>query len=228
MRSAQAPETSFRRLAIASARPSIAPSANAPPPESVARKAGKSATIISLAMSARKLTQPRARTSRGSFLATVEQREHALLDGGHRDDAALGLAAARAPGLRREEHRAFLRRRGQEAVAAAHERRVERDHVHQVAHPELLLRQAPGDVQPRQRELRIEEELAGVVARLAVDVDGAREVGLGRRVGPVVVREPRIALGQRDELARARVVEAELALSLAVEHDPCELFLDPE
>src|SRR5689334_2680352 len=104
MRSAQAPETSLSRLAIASAKPSITPSASAPPPESVARNAGSSATIISPATSAKKLTQPRASTSRGSFLVTVEQREHALLHRGHRDDAALRLAAASTPARGCEEH----------------------------------------------------------------------------------------------------------------------------
>ena len=53
----------------------------------------------------------------------------------------------------------------------------------------------------------IEEQLGRVVAGLAVDVDGAGEVGGAGVVEPVVVREPRIRLGDRDELARARVVE---------------------
>src|SRR5690349_2595431 len=164
MRSAHAPETSLSRLATASAKPSITPRANAPPPASVARNAGSSATIISLATSAKKLTQPSARTWRGSrSLATVEQREHARLDGGHRDTRALGPAAAALPGLRGEEHGALLGRGRQQAVAAAHQRRVERDHVHQVAHAELLLRQPARDAQLRQRERGIEEELAGVV-----------------------------------------------------------------
>src|SRR5206468_1066391 len=55
------------------------------------------------------------------------------------------------------------------------------------------------------------------VARLAMDVDGAREVGRPPVVDPVVIREPRALSGDGDELARARMVEAGGALPLLVE-----------
>jgi hypothetical protein len=44
-----------------------------------------------------------------------------------------------------------------------------------------------------------------------VDVDRRREVGPARFVEPVVVREPAAGLGDADEFAAARVVDAEFA-----------------
>ena len=62
-----------------------------------------------------------------------------------------------------------------------------------------------------QSELRVEEELARVVAGLAVDVDGPGEVGGLAVVEPVGIGEPGVGLGQGDELARPRMIEADLA-----------------
>ena len=75
-----------------------------------------------------------------------------------------------------------------------HQRRVERDHVEQRAEAELLLHQPP-DARPFGHEqLRVEEQLARVVARLAVDVHGAGVIGGRAVVEPERVREPGVGL----------------------------------
>src|SRR5690606_41301572 len=67
-------------------------------------------------------------------------------------------------------------------------------------------------LQLREPELRIHEELDRVVAGLAMDVDGAREVGRAVVVEPVVVGEPPVRPRDGHELARARMVEPGLSL----------------
>ena len=93
-------------------------------------------------------------------------------------------------------------------MGAAHVARVERDDVQQVAHPRLLAQERRGGPGLDQAVVRVQEQLRGVVAGLAVDLDGAREVRGALRVEPVVVREPRVALGQSDEVPGALVSEA--------------------
>ena len=57
----------------------------------------------------------------------------------------------------------------------------------------------------RQLERGIDEQLAGIVAGLAVDIDGAGVVGRERVVVPEVIGEPRVRLGDGDEIpARVR------------------------
>ncbi len=101
-----------------------------------------------------------------------------------------------------DQDRTILDPAGAEAVAAPDQGRVERDHVEQRAEAQLLLQQ------PRERPalgpeaMRVEEQLAGVVTGLAVDVHGPGEVGGQAIVQPVGIGEPGIVVGQRDELAR--------------------------
>ena len=104
-------------------------------------------------------------------------------------------------------------------MGAAHAGRVERDHVHRVPEAELLARQRGAGAQLHARIGGVEEELGRVVAGLAVDLDRAREVGRSLVVEPVVVGEPGVRLGDGDELARPRVVEAGRALSLVVQDE---------
>ena len=54
---------------------------------------------------------------------------------------------------------------------------VERDHIEQGAKSQLLLCELHGRPALRPESLRVEEQLARVVTGLAVDVDGAREIG---------------------------------------------------
>ena len=83
---------------------------------------------------------------------------------------------------------------GDAAVRAAHQRRVERNHVHQIAEAELsCARASPPPAASAAVSVGIEEQLDRVVAGLAVDVDGARVVGRARVVEPVVVGEPGVA-----------------------------------
>jgi len=105
---------------------------------------------------------------------------------------------------------------GRTPVGAADQAGVEPDHVHQVPHPERLLREAPADPEPRPSQRRVEEQLGRVVAGLPVDVDGACEVRRGGVVQPVVVGEPPVGAGDRHQLARARMVEPGGPLALPV------------
>jgi glutamine synthetase len=100
-------------------------------------------------------------------------------------------------------------------------KRKEADGIRLRPHPYeffLLLRNRRGagyDVNGRrsravERAARVEEQFNGVVAWLAVDVHGSGEV---RGVGifePVVVGEPRVFVGDGDEIAGTRVLQAGL------------------
>src|SRR5438034_10787875 len=135
-----------------------------------------------------------------------------------REDVGHGHLLAREAGLRADRHRAFLRSIGKPPVRSPDDGRIERDHVHEVAEAERLAGERPGGAELHQRASGIEEELRGVVAGLAMNVDGAREVGSPRVIEPVVIGEPGIALRARDEISRPLVVETELRLSRIVEH----------
>ena len=108
-----------------------------------------------------------------------------------------------------DQDRAIQRVRCGEAVAAPHNRCVERDQIELGAEAEFLLNQPPGGVQFRNRELRIEEEFAGIVPGLGVDGDAAGVVGGKSVVGPERVSEPSLRLAQRDQLAAARMIEVD-------------------
>ena len=100
-------------------------------------------------------------------------------------------------------------------MAALDEGRVERDHVEEGAEAELLLDQAPDRPALGPEQLRVEEQLARVVTRLAVDVDRAGEVGGQPIVEPEGIGEPGVRLGQDDELPGAGMVEPDFAPLLA-------------
>src|SRR5258708_3103921 len=101
---------------------------------------------MSLDMSVKRLTMPSANTSRGSerhellrravswvmsrFVLALEQREHAVLDRGHGHQSLDRFGSTDAEASRAQEHGPVQRILGQAAVAAAHELRIERDHVH--------------------------------------------------------------------------------------------------
>src|SRR6478609_4893950 len=103
-------------------------------------------------------------------------------------------------------------------MRALYDRSVEPDHVEQVAEAELAGHQAPPDLEHREGDLRIEEELDRVVAGLQVDVDGAGVVGSTRVIEPKVVAEPAFGARHEHQLTRALVVEPGSVLTSAVEH----------
>ena len=140
----------------------------------------------------------------------MHQSERSLAEAQEVHDA-VWLSAASAEWLGASEDGAMLWFGGEEPVAAAHLRGVLGDDVHQGPEAELLLSEASRYAQRRDLELRVHEELAGVIARLLVDVDGRREVWGCALVDPVRVVEPRVSFAERDEVASASVVEAELA-----------------
>ena len=108
---------------------------------------------------------------------------------------------------------------GQQAVRALDVLgRVEADDAHHVAHAGLLAAEREAGAQlGALLVVRVHEQLGGVVARLAVDLDLPAEVrGVGV-VEPVVVGEPGVALGEDDELAGALVGQAGRGQRLALE-----------
>ena len=107
---------------------------------------------------------------------------------------------------------------GEDAVRAAHERRVERDDVHQVAEAEFFLQERHADFRFEEPDGGVGEQLDGVVARLAVDVDGAGIIGGAVVVPPVVVGEPGVGLCHSHEVACARVVQVVRTLAFGIQH----------
>ncbi len=97
--------------------------------------------------------------------------------------------------------------------------RVQTDDAHHVAEAGGLAREREAGAQlGALLVVGVHEELGGVVARLAVDLDLAAEVRRVLVVEPVVVGEPGVALGQDDEFAGALVGEPGGSESLAFEH----------
>ena len=82
-RSERRPETTFTAAAVASATPSMSPSAAAGAPGSVARRTGRSGKIISDEASVRNDTAPRATTVRGRREGECEGCGASLHDGVH-------------------------------------------------------------------------------------------------------------------------------------------------
>ena len=87
-----------------------------------------------------------------------------------------------------------------------------------VAKSERALGEAPADRELGKADRGIEKQLDRIVAGLAMDLDQAREVRRVAIVEPIVIGEPGIRPRERDQLAGARVVEAEGALLGAIEH----------
>src|SRR4051812_27216735 len=139
--------------------------------------------------------------------------ENELLHRGGRDRAVRQERRSRA-----DHERTFFGTVGRAAVRTLHQARVEGDHVHQGAQAETPFGEAGAERELRKADRRIEEELDRVVAGLAVDLDRAREVGSAGFVKPVIIAEPGVRACERDELARARVVEAPRAFARIVQH----------
>lgn len=145
--------------------------------------------------------------------------EQVVAEGGHGQDRGGGFGAGG------EQEGAVVGRGGREAVAAADEAGVEGDEVEEGSETEFFLDQAAGSVKAGESALGVEEQFAGVVARFAVDVDGAGVVGGGAVVEPEGVGEPGVGSAEGDDLAATGVVEVEgLAFGSGEEvGDPVEL-----
>ena len=103
-------------------------------------------------------------------------------------------------------------------MRALHERGVLRDDLHERLETELLLQQEPGDREHRETDLGVNEELDRVVARLAMDIHAAREIGLTLAFFPPVIREPAVSVGNDDEVAATHMLNAGGGLAVGVEH----------
>ena len=92
-----------------------------------------------------------------------------------------------------DDERTFVGRIWVQTVAASDESRIDRNDVHLVTKPEFLLRDSCHCA-----KLAGREQLAGVIPRLAMNIDRAGEVGRGFIVEPIVVREPAVRSSQRN------------------------------
>ena len=95
-------------------------------------------------------------------------------------------------------------------VRSAHQGGIERDDVQKGTLAQAAFKKFPGDAELGQAQGGVEEEFDRVVAGLAVNIDGAGEVGGLAVVEPVRVGEPGVGLGDQNELAGAWVVEVKL------------------
>ena len=84
---------------------------------------------------------------------------------------------------------------------------VEADHIEDRPKSQRFQRKLRRRVEARGRAVGIEEELHGIVARLAMDIDGVRQIRRGLPIHPVVVGEPAIGLCDGDKLSRPWVIE---------------------
>src|SRR5207253_195423 len=83
---------------------------------------------------------------------------------------------------------------------------------------ELLRQQPPGHAELRPGQGRIDEQLARVVARLAMDVHRAGVVRSPAVLVPEAVLEPCVRLRQEHQIAGPRMVEADFPPFLTGEH----------
>ncbi len=104
------------------------------------------------------------------------------------------------------------------AVRAFDEGGVERDDVHEHAEAEFLLQETPENFQFYGRDGWVEEQLDGVVAGLAMDIDATGEIGGELVIEPIIVGKPGVFFGDGDEVAGAGMVEAQGGLLSAVEN----------
>lgn len=95
-----------------------------------------------------------------------------------------------------------------------HEGCVKRNDVHEHAETEPALKQTPEDSPFHQRDFGVQEQFHRVVAGLAMDVHATGEIGRDRVVQPVIVGEPGAFGGDGDQVARARMVQAEFLFFL--------------
>ena len=115
----------------------------------------------------------------------------------------------------------------QAPVRAADQGRVEWDYVHQIAKAQLFLRQTKTDLRERQFQRRIDEQFYGIVPGLAVNLDRTRKIRGAVVIHPVIVREPRIGIGDCDEIAGAIVLKPRNVAPATV-NELLDTFMVPE
>src|SRR5690625_1707271 len=91
---------------------------------------------------------------------------------------------------------------------------VGRGEIQQPPESSLAAPELPCRGELRIADFWIDEELDRIITRLAVNIDGARIIGSASLVQPPIIAEPAIGLCDRDQLARALMIEAMRALLL--------------
>src|SRR5262249_26065340 len=102
-----------------------------------------------------------------------------------------------------------------EPVTAFHEASIERNDIDECADAELLERDLGKCSRLRPQQFWIKKQLAGIIAGLAVNIDGARVIRGAAIVEPEWIGEPCVWLGQRHNIAGTRMVEADLGALFA-------------
>lgn len=89
-----------------------------------------------------------------------------------------------------DQHRLEVRRHINATVRTTDEGRIKGYHIHQRTEAQSLAKQLPRDVQLRQAQVRIDEQLTRVIAGLAMNIDRPREIRSSGIIEPIVVTEP--------------------------------------
>ena len=90
----------------------------------------------------------------------------------------------------RDQHRLEVGRHINSIVRTTDEVRIKGYHIHQRTEAQSLAEQLPRDAQPRQAQVRINEQLTRVIAGLAMNIDRPREIRSAGIIEPIVVTEP--------------------------------------
>ena len=89
-----------------------------------------------------------------------------------------------------DQHRLQRRRLINATVRTTDEGRIKGYYIHQRTEAPSLAKQLPRDAQLRQAQLRINEQLTRVIARLAMNIDHPREIRRSGIIEPILVTEP--------------------------------------
>src|SRR4051794_20515876 len=95
-------------------------------------------------------------------------------------------------------------------MATAHQSRIERNDIKKRSEAELLPQEFAHHPSLRPAQGRVEEKLARIIARLAMDIDRPSVIGGLLVIEPEWIRKPGTGLGQGDEVAGAKMVQPDL------------------
>ena len=114
------------------------------------------------------------------------------------------IADRQARRLRRNHQRAVVGVLGRDPMRSTDEAGIERNDVEKAAKSQLTFGQPPTDGRASDSgSAGSRNSLHGIVPRLAMDIDGTREIRRAIVVDPMIVGEPTIGIGEGNEFARA-------------------------
>src|SRR5437870_3015 len=95
-------------------------------------------------------------------------------------------------------------------MAAADQTRIKRHYVKERTETQLLLNQPPQSSPLRPNEARVEEQLARIIARLAMNIDCSGIIRRQPVIQPERICKPAVGFGKDDQIAGARMIEPDL------------------